>query len=157
MARNIIPDTATAALGIRLVQGNNPERMVDLVEAHIRNQGFHIVRDDPDQETRLRYPKIAKVVRHRGYPAARTPMSTPMAGEIIAAVNRVLDEPVLLVPTLGGTLPLYVFSEVLQQPFVILPIANHDNNQHAENENLRLANLWYGIDMFASVLTMPGE
>jgi len=157
MARNIIPDTATAALGIRLVQGNNPEQMVNLVEAHIRNQGFHIVRDDPDQETRLRYEKIAKVVRHRAYPAARTPMSTPMAGEIIAAVNRVLDEPLLLVPTLGGTLPLYVFSEVLQQPFVILPIANHDNNQHAENENLRLANLWYGIDMFASVLTMPGE
>jgi hypothetical protein len=41
---------------------------------------------------------------------------------------------------------------MLQKPVLILPIANHDNNQHAENENLRLANLWYGIDVFASVL-----
>ena len=63
LARNIIPATATAALGIRLVKGNDPEQMRDLVETHIRRQGYHIVREDPDRETRLRYPKIAKVTR----------------------------------------------------------------------------------------------
>ncbi len=41
-------------------------------------------------------------------------------------------------------------------PVVIVPIANHDNNQHAPDENLRLANLWYGIDLVAELLTMPG-
>jgi acetylornithine deacetylase/succinyl-diaminopimelate desuccinylase-like protein len=151
--RNIIPSTATAALGIRLVAGNAPEHMMGLVEEHIRRQGFHIVREDPDTDTRLTYPKIAKVVRDEGYPAARTPMNSPLAREVIAAVNRVLDEPALEVPALGGTLPLYLFTDVLQKPVLILPIANHDNNQHAENENLRLANLWYGIDVFASVLS----
>jgi acetylornithine deacetylase/succinyl-diaminopimelate desuccinylase-like protein len=79
-------------------------------------------------------------------------MSNPLARPVIAAVNRVLDQPALEVPTLGGTLPLYLFTDVLQKPVLILPIANHDNNQHAENENLRVANLWYGIDVFASVL-----
>jgi acetylornithine deacetylase/succinyl-diaminopimelate desuccinylase-like protein len=152
LTRNIIPATATAALGIRLVAGNDPEHMVGLVEEHIRRQGFHIVREDPDLDTRLSYAKIAKVVRDRGYPAARTPMNNPLARPVIAAVNRVLDQPALEVPTLGGTLPLYLFTDVLQKPVLILPIANHDNNQHAENENLRVANLWYGIDVFASVL-----
>ena len=40
-------------------------------------------------------------------------------------------------------------------PVVIVPIANHDNNQHAADENLRLANLWYGIDLMAALFTMP--
>jgi acetylornithine deacetylase/succinyl-diaminopimelate desuccinylase-like protein len=79
-------------------------------------------------------------------------MNNPLARRVIAAVNRVVEEPALEVPTLGGTLPLYLFTDVLRKPVLILPIANHDNNQHAENENLRLANLWYGMDVFASVL-----
>jgi acetylornithine deacetylase/succinyl-diaminopimelate desuccinylase-like protein len=152
LARNIIPATATATLGIRLVAGNDPGQMTGLVEAHIRKQGFHIVREDPDSDTRLTYAKIAKVVRLPGYRAARTPMNNPLARRVIAAVNRVVEEPALEVPTLGGTLPLYLFTDVLRKPVLILPIANHDNNQHAENENLRLANLWYGMDVFASVL-----
>ena len=63
-------------------------------------------------------------------------------------------EPVLRVPTLGGSLPLSLFAEILERPLIILPIANHDNNQHAPDENLRLANLWYGIDLMAALITM---
>jgi hypothetical protein len=37
---------------------------------------------------------------------------------------------------------------------VIVPIANPDSNQHAENENLRLSNLWNGIEALAAVMTM---
>jgi acetylornithine deacetylase/succinyl-diaminopimelate desuccinylase-like protein len=44
---------------------------------------------------------------------------------------------------------------VLQKPFVNVPVANHDNNQHAPDENLRIANLWYAIDLYAALLTMP--
>ena len=35
-----------------------------------------------------------------------------------------------------------------------VPIANYDNNQHAENENLRLQNLWDGIETLAAVMMM---
>ena len=154
-ARNVIPASATAALGIRLVKGNDPQAMIDLVEAHIRKQGFHIVRDEPDQDTRLRYPKIARVRRGGGYPAARTPMDLPIAQHVVAAMTDAAGEPPILVPALGGSLPLYLFTEVLGKPAVIAPIANHDDNQHAPDENLRLANLWYGIDLYAALLTMP--
>jgi acetylornithine deacetylase/succinyl-diaminopimelate desuccinylase-like protein len=39
----------------------------------------------------------------------------------------------------------------------VLPIANYDNNQHASNENLRLENLWDGIELFAAVMARVGQ
>ena len=153
-ARNVIPSTATASLGIRLVKGCDPEKMVDLVETHIRKQGYHIVTEDPDQATRLKYPKIAKVTRGGGYPAARTSMDVPITQKIVNATRKVVGEELVLLPTLGGSLPLYLFTDVLQKPAIIVPIANHDNNQHAADENLRLANLWYGIELMGAIMTM---
>jgi acetylornithine deacetylase/succinyl-diaminopimelate desuccinylase-like protein len=160
LARNVIPSTATAALGIRLVKGNDPDHMVDLVEEHIRAQGYHIVRDDPDMATRLTWPKIAKVTRGSGYPAARTSMDDPFVREVIGAARAAADEAfgdgsLVLTPALGGSLPLYLFSDGLHKPFVNVPIANHDDNQHAPDENLRIANLWYAIELYAQLLTMP--
>lgn len=157
LARNVIPSTATASLGIRLVKGNDPEHMKDLVEQHIRDQGYHIVREDPDLNTRLRYARIVKITRGGGYPAARTDMNLPLAQQIFKAVQVASGDQALRVPSLGGSLPLYLFTDILQKPVVIVPIANHDNNQHAPDENLRLANLWYGIDLYAALFTMPPE
>jgi acetylornithine deacetylase/succinyl-diaminopimelate desuccinylase-like protein len=157
LTQNVIPPTATAALGIRLVKGNDPRNMRELVEAHIRKQGYHIVREDPDMETRLRYPKIAKVTGEGGYPAARSPMDHPLLQDVVAAARRAAGgDEVVLLPGFGGSLPLYLFTDVLKKPILLVPIANHDNNQHAPDENLRVANLWYGIDFYAQLFTMPG-
>jgi hypothetical protein len=52
---------------------------------------------------------------------------------------------------------LDLFTRRWDVPVVIVPIANHDDNQHAANENLRVANLWDGIDLMAAILTMPGR
>jgi len=95
-------------------------------------------------------------VRQSGYIAASTPMSLPLVQDVIAATERAARGPIVLLPTLGGSLPLYLFTDLLGRPAVVVPIANHDDNQHAANENLRLANLWYGIELMASLLTMPG-
>ena len=154
-ARNIIPTEATASLDIRLAKGNDPEEMLDLVEAHIAEQGYHIVRQAPDLETRLQHDKIAKIERRSGYRAARTPMDLPVVSDVVNAAKLASGETLILLPTLGGSLPLYLFTDILEAPVVITPVANHDDNQHAPNENLRLANLWYGIDLMASLFTMP--
>ena len=154
-ARNIIPTKATASIDIRLAKGNDPETMLDLVEAHIRDQGYHVVQGEPSLSHRLEFAKLIKIDRRPGYRAARTSMDLPIAQEIIAAAARAADGDLVLLPTLGGSLPLYLFTETLAAPVVITPIANHDDNQHAPNENLRLANLWYGIDLMASLFTMP--
>lgn len=157
LARNVIPQSATANLGVRLVKGNDPKQMLDLVEAHIRGRGYHILREDPDPATRRRYPKIAKVTREGGYPAARTAMDLPIVAPIVAAVEQASGTAPYLVPGLGGSLPLFYFTQLLRKPAIIVPLANHDDNQHAPDENLRLANLWYGIDLYAALFTMADE
>lgn len=154
-ARNVIPIRAEASLDIRLVKGNDPDRMLDLVEGHIRAQGYHIVREEPDRETRLTHPRIARVVREQGYPAVRTSLDLPLIRPVVDAARRAAGEELVLLPSLGGSLPLYLFEKRLARPLVIVPMANHDNNQHGPDENLRVANLWYGIDLFAALLTMP--
>lgn len=154
LARNVIPTTATASLGIRLAKGNQPEEMKDKVEAHIRNQGYHIVREDPDMETRLQHQKIAKVTRSMGYPAMRTSVDNPMTQQIVDAIKQATSDDLIRYPTMGGTLPLYHFEQVMQKPIVIVPIANHDNNQHAPDENIRIGNIWYGMDIYSSIFTM---
>lgn len=153
-ARNVIPPTATAALDLRLVKGNDPVRMQELVEAHIERQGYTIVREDPDLETRRKHERIAKVTRREGYPAARTSMDHPIVAPLTRAAELAAGGPVIRMPSLGGSLPLYLFNEKLGSTVVIVPVANHDDNQHAANENLRIANLWYGIDLMASILAM---
>ena len=160
LARNVIPNTAVAALGVRLVKGNDPAHMRELIVRHIERQGFHIVDEDPDLETRLRYPRIAKVTGGSdGTPAARTSMDNPFVQDVIAAARSAADEAfgdgaLVLAPGMGGTLPLHLFTDVAEKPAVVVPVANHDNNQHAPDENLRVANLWYAIDLYAALLTM---
>jgi acetylornithine deacetylase/succinyl-diaminopimelate desuccinylase-like protein len=154
-ARNVIPMDATVSIDIRLAKGNDPAEMLDRVEDHIRAQGFTVVREEPDSQTRQANKRLIQVTRREGYPAARTAMDLPIVLEVLEAAELAAGEPVLKVPTLGGSLPLYLFNDILETPLVVVPIANHDNNQHAPNENLRLANLWYGIDLMAALLTMP--
>jgi len=160
LARNVIPNEAIASLGIRLVKGNDAQMMRRLVIKHIEREGFHVVTEDPDINTRLRYSRIAKVTGGGGYPAARTEMSNLYVQEVISAASVAADRAfgsgsLILAPGLGGTLPLYLFTDVAGKPAVNVPVANHDNNQHAPNENLRIANLWYAIDLYAALLTMP--
>lgn len=154
LSRNVIPPSATASIGLRLVKGNDPEAMLDLVEAHIERQGYVIVREDPDAATRMAHPLIAKVTRSSGYPAVRSRMDDPRVAPLVAALTTATEGELILTPSLGGSLPLYMFEQASSAPIVILPIANFDNNQHSADENIRIGNLFYGIDAYAAVLTM---
>src|SRR5262245_32379172 len=152
-ARNVIPSTATASMDIRLVKGLDHARAVDRVIEHIRAQGYQVVESEPDEATRLKYPKIAKVIRQGGYNASRTSMDLPISNAVVAAVESARGT-VIKMPTLGGSVPLYIFTDNMKTPCVGVPIANHDNNQHSANENIRLQNLWDGIETMAALLTM---
>ena len=159
LARNVIPNTAIATLGIRLVKGNDPKDMQDLVVEHIRKLGWHIVYEEPDMETRLKYHKIIKVSRRSGgSPAAKVSMDDPALLPIINAVKSFTGDKLVLLPSEGGSNGVFtaVF-DGLKKPGISVNIANHDNNQHAENENIRIGNLFYGIDLMSVLLTIPNE
>ncbi|HYP54507.1 MAG TPA: peptidase dimerization domain-containing protein, partial [Pyrinomonadaceae bacterium] len=154
-SRNVIPTTATAALDLRLVKGNDYRRQVERLVAHVRAEGFHVIDREPTDDERKRHPLIARVThRPGGYNAERTRMDLPVSRAVVEAVQSVAREPVVRLPTLGGSLPLSILSENLNAVTITVPIANYDNNQHAENENLRLQNLWDGIDIMAALMTM---
>ncbi len=154
LARNVIPTQAEASLDIRLAKGNDPERILDAIEAHIEKQGYYIVREDPDKETRLAHAKIAKIKRTADYPAVRTSTENKLAQQVVQAVAQASQQEVIQYPTSGGSLPLFHFEDLLDTPIISVPIANHDNNQHAEDENIRIGNIWYGIDIYTGILTM---
>ena len=132
---NAIPSTASASIDFRLVPNQTPERIRALVEEHVRKQGF---------------PNV-KLEWAEGYAAARTAIDDPFAQSVVSIVEKATGSRPLLIPTLGGSLPLDHFVRTLQTPFVIVPTVNSDNNQHAANENLRLQNFWDSIEIFAEI------
>ncbi|HET6602688.1 MAG TPA: M20/M25/M40 family metallo-hydrolase [Xanthomonadaceae bacterium] len=155
-ASNVIPTIARATLDLRLGKGQTPQRQYTKLLAHVRGQGFHVLGRDPTDAERLEHPRIVRMELLPGaYPASRTAMDAPFAQRVVAAVQSVSPEPVIRLPTLGGSLPLAVVNEVLGAPTLIVPISNHDNNQHAEDENIRLGNLWDGIAIYAAIMAHP--
>ncbi len=159
LARNVIPNYAVASLSLRLVKGNEPEKMLDLVEAHIRKQGWHITHTEPDKETRLKYPKIVKVDREKnGFPAAIVPMDHPAIRPVIESVRSFTGDKLVLLPSEGGSNGIFtLIFDGLKKPGISVNMVNHDNNQHAEDENVRIGNLWYGVDLMSVLMTMPQE
>ena len=107
-ARTIIPDSATAAIDIRLVKETRADAMIEKIRAHVRKQGYHIVDGVPDDATRAKYPKIARLAtvarcapkrsgrRHRIRRRRRSRQAIRQAIGV---------EPVHL-RTLGGTVPI---------------------------------------------------
>ncbi|MCH7582043.1 MAG: M20/M25/M40 family metallo-hydrolase [Acidobacteria bacterium] len=152
-ARNVVPAEASVSIDIRLAAGDVPDRMLDLVEARLVTAGYQVLDRAPTTEERRSHRYLAKLTRDAGYRAARIPMNSPLAETLLGACSVASNEEVVALPTFGGSIPLYQFEEILNAPVAILPIANHDNNQHAPDENLRVANLWYGIDLWATLLT----
>ena len=151
--RNVIPDAATAGIGLRMAKGDDYRRLQDRVIEHIRSRGYHVVDSEPDMATRLRYPRICLVTRHGGYNGVRAPLDSEIARRVVAAVESARG-PVIKLPTMGGSLPIAPIFERMGAPVIIVPIANHDNNQHGHNENIRLENLWDGIETMAALLAM---
>ena len=151
-ARTVVPAEATAAIDIRMVKGNDPDDMVNKVIKHVEREGFHVVSEDPDQNTRMQYADIVKIVKRGGYPASRTSMDLEISQLTIEALSDYHDEPVVLVPTSGGSVPLYIFTQILDVPTISVPIVNHDNNQHQPNENIRMGHYWQGIETLAALL-----
>ena len=154
-ARTIIPDSATASIDIRLVKETPADAMIEKIRTHVTRQGYHIVEASPDDETRAKHPKIARLATFGdGTNAFRTSPLDPQARALAASLRTALGAEPVHLRTLGGTVPIAPFIQALGFPAVLVPTVNFDNNQHAENENLRMANLFEGILTVAAILKM---
>jgi acetylornithine deacetylase/succinyl-diaminopimelate desuccinylase-like protein len=152
-ATTTIPAEARVSVDIRLVPDETPQHVRDRMEAYLKSLGWTIVSRDPDLTTRLTHAKIVKLNWGQGFPALRSDMTTSEARAVISAAEDAAGGHVALLPMMGGSVPIYLFHEILGVPVIGLPIVNHDDSQHAANENIRLKNLWDGIDTYAAMMT----
>ncbi len=151
-AANAIPTEATVSIDFRLVPDQTPALVRDQLTAYLRARGWTVVESDPDLATRRTASRLIKLAWGGGYPAYRVDMSTPSAQAVIGAATNAAGEPIALLPMMGASVPIYLIAETLHAAVIGLPIANHDDNQHAANENLRLRNLWDGIAVYAAMM-----
>lgn len=150
-AAGAIPPDAVISMGYRLVPGEVPARVREMTEAYLTSKGWTIVHEPPDLATRLAHPKLVMLRWGGGYPALRTDMTSAAARATIAAAGG--GSPVTLLPMMGAGVPIYLFDDLFHIPVIGLPITNHDNNQHAADENLRLKNLWDAVNLYARMMT----
>jgi acetylornithine deacetylase/succinyl-diaminopimelate desuccinylase-like protein len=150
-ATNIIPDKAEASLEARLVKGEDPQKKSTQIANFIRKQGFFIVDHEPTLDERREHSLIAKIIDQGGYRASRTRMDLPVSKALVRVMEQATDNQTVVAPVLGGSVPMYIFED-LGLPWIGVPIVNYDNHQHSADENLRIGNLWQGIETYAVLL-----
>ena len=138
--KTIIPSTAKVKMDFRLVAEQNPQEIFEKLVRHIEGQTRHVTVKALDQTK-----------------PSRTPITNQYTKPIIEAVRQAVGEEPLLFPVLGGTLPDYVFTQILGLPSIMVPYANFDEMNHAPNENLAIANFVMGIKCCAAVLNQLSE
>jgi len=153
-AANAIATKAVASMDFRLTPGEKPARVRKLFEDNLRRLGWFVVDAPPDLPTRLAHPKIIQLNWDPGSSeAVKSDLSAPGPRAATLAIEKVEGGPILKMPMVGASSGLAEIVRVLNAPTVGVSIANYDDNQHAEDENLRLGNLWDGIAVYAGLLS----
>lgn len=152
-ARTLIPAWATAEIDIRLVPSSDPERLINLVREHVESKGYYLVSTEPTEEERMKYPRIAAMQSSISYGAFQTPFESDLGQWLDKAMQKAFDKEAIKIRTTGGSIPISPFVITLGIPAVAVPTVNADNNQHAENENIRLGNYIDAVKTFLAILT----
>ena len=152
-ARTIVPATALAEIDIRLVPEVNPERLINLVRAHLETQGFLVLDREPTQEERMAHSKIIRMQSSISYQAFITPFDAEVSVWLSNIMKKTFSEPLVSVRMSGGSIPISPFVDGLGIDAVTIPTVNADNNQHSPNENLRAQNLKDGLRTLIAVLS----
>lgn len=152
-SRTIVPATATAELDLRLVPESKGNRLKKLVKDHIANQGYYVMETVPTKEQRMQHDKIVTIIEGSVTDAFRTDLSNPFGNIILSKMEAKFGEKPIQIRIMGGTVPISPFINELKIPAFIVPMVNPDNNQHSPNENLKIGQIAYGIQLFHALLS----
>lgn len=133
--KTIIPCQAKVKMDIRLVPGMRGADVYEKVKRHVEER-------EP----------LAVVSGYSVMEASCTEPSLPLVTCIREGVRKAYGTEPVNLPLMGGSLPNYVFTDILGIPVVSVPYANPDENNHAPNENLKLTCYYSGIHATAQVL-----
>jgi len=154
-ARTLIPAWATAEIDIRLVPSSDPDRLINLVKKHVEDQGYYLVKDQPTEEERSKYAKLAAIQSKFSYGSFQTPFDSPLGLWLNRAMVHTFQKEPIKIRMMGGSIPISPFVVTLGIPAVSVTTVNADNNQHAENENILLGNYIDAVHTFLQILAEP--
>jgi acetylornithine deacetylase/succinyl-diaminopimelate desuccinylase-like protein len=93
-----------------------------------------------------------------GSVAFRTPIDSKFGDWLVSGIQKGLGKTkVLKLNTTGGSQPIGKFIDALQIEGIALRIPNPDAQIHAANENIRLKNLFEGIQSLLGILTQSND
>ncbi len=155
-AANVVPRVAIAELDLRTTPETPPDYLFGLLETHLRGQGYHLVDREPDDAERAAYDRLASLTLNDGSHALRTPMDSPLGAWALGALKASAPgTEQVRIRMMGGSVPTDSLVEALAAPFVIVPLVNADNNQHAFDENLRVGHYVDGVHTLLVLLRTP--
>jgi len=150
--RTLIPDKAIAEIDMRLVPSSDAERLIGLVRKHIEDKGYHFVDDEPTEEERLTHSRIISMRSSVAYGPFQTPFDSEVGIWLSKAMTNAFGKEPIKIRMMGGSIPISPFVITLGIPAVGVPTVNPDNNQHAENENIRVGNYVDAVKTFLAIL-----
>lgn len=150
--RTIIPGWARAEIDVRLVLESDPERLLELIKAHIERQGYMVLNREPTEKERLEHNQIATFTSKISYQSFRTDFDSEVGLWLRSALQNAFGEEPIMIRMSGGSIPISPFVTTLGIPAVTVPTVNRDNNQHSPNENIRLGNYREGIKTMIAIL-----
>jgi acetylornithine deacetylase/succinyl-diaminopimelate desuccinylase-like protein len=134
-SKTVLPSEATVKIDMRLVPHQDPDDIFHKVRTHVE-------RVAPEVEIR----------RLGSMRPSATPLDHPFAEPVRRAVERGFGKRPVDVPLLGGSLPDAVWTKTLGLPSFLVPYANHDEDNHAPNENILVERFHAGVRTAASLM-----
>jgi acetylornithine deacetylase/succinyl-diaminopimelate desuccinylase-like protein len=135
-SKTVLPAKASAKVDFRLVPNQTPPEVVKQLRAHLDAEGFSDV----------------KINFLGGGPPARTDPDDPFIQLVVDTANSVYDQPMEIVPMVGGSGPNHAFIHELNLPVATAGVGYPGTNAHAPNENMRLDLYLVGAKHIARIL-----
>lgn len=130
-SKTVLPAEGFVKIDFRLVPDQSPERVLELLRAHLDHQGLEDI-------------EIIELESHE-HPA-RSDVSDPFVQTALQVASEVHGKPAVLQPSSAGSGPMHPFIEAIGLPVIAAGIGNHASRVHAPNENIVIAHFEKGIE-----------
>jgi acetylornithine deacetylase/succinyl-diaminopimelate desuccinylase-like protein len=133
-SKTIVPSEAFVKMDFRLVVGQSPGPVLELIRSHLRRRGF----DD------------IEVVDLHGVEPAKTPVDSPVVDTAVETWRDLGRDEAIVFPTIGGSGPTSLMVAELGIPTIMTgSVANVESRLHSPNEWVRLDDYFETIWYFA--------
>ncbi|MBF9050327.1 M20/M25/M40 family metallo-hydrolase [Roseobacter sp. HKCCD9010] len=133
---NAIPPEAHAWLQLRYVTGVDPDGILPALRTHLDAHGFAHVEITPEGGA---------------FRASQTPADHPAVAFAAQSLQQTTGKAPATLPSLGGSLPNDIFTDILGLPTIWVPHSYPGCSQHAPNEHLPAAVLRDALGMMTGL------